>query len=95
MNFSRRGDGSDPETEFAATTVHEGIHGMQWEATTRSQVKAGEVRPFTTQSYVNQGLEVNSAYGIWTIQSGFAAGKVDAAAERAAEWSCQNGGPCK
>lgn len=87
--------GSNLATEVAAATAHEGVHGLQFEATQWiwDEAMVNEIQAYTIMSYVNQGLGVNSAYGVWTIQKGFDPGRVDAYAVGSAEGWCA--GRCK
>jgi hypothetical protein len=55
----------------------------------RAQEKAGEVQAYTVDPYVNKGLWQNSAYGTWTIQSGFHADAVNQYAEDSTRLWCQ------
>lgn len=66
--FADRGDGSTVVAETSAIVAHEGQHGIDQRAkgmpNTRATEKAQELGAFTTQGLVNEGLGVNSAYGI-------------------------------
>ena len=97
--FGHRSDGSNLSTETAATVAHEGQHGIDEKANgmpqNRAQEKAYEVKAFTTQSFVNHGLGVNSAYGVWTNVGGFNASAVDSSAETSTQSWCLAGGTCK
>jgi hypothetical protein len=69
--------------ELAASAAHEGQHGVD-DATRRENhmsetldtVNATEHSAYTLQSYVNQGLGVNSVYGLW--RSDWPASEVEA-----------------
>ncbi len=68
--FSGRSDGSQEDVETGGTVAHEGRHGVDDRArghgpTTRAQVVQTERNAYRTQSYVNQGEGVPSAYGVW------------------------------
>jgi hypothetical protein len=98
-SFSNRNDGSSVDTEKAGTVAHEGEHGVQQKdhgmPQNRAQELAGERDSFTIQSYVNQGLQDSSAYGIWTVQGGTDQKQIDSWAEKATDLWCQAGGNCK
>lgn len=61
--------GVNEDAEFAGITAHEGTHGIDQRVSgmprTRDQYMNTETNAFTNQSYVNQGLGTNSAYGLW------------------------------
>jgi uncharacterized protein RhaS with RHS repeats len=68
--FSGRGDGSKLNVEMGATAAHEGQHGLDDQARGRSphgdqEFVQTERNAFRTQSYVNEGERVPSAYGVW------------------------------
>ncbi|MBD8900352.1 RHS repeat-associated core domain-containing protein [Rhodanobacter sp. DHG33] len=68
-----RNDGSSKAIEFAASIAHEGRHGINGmsssvpETIKRPQELEDERQAYTSQGYVNEGLGVRSAYGIWNI----------------------------
>ncbi len=70
MSPEFRTDGSQETVENGAVVAHEGQHGVDDRArgtgtTTRGQVVQTERNAYRTQSYVNQGEGVPSAYGLW------------------------------
>jgi hypothetical protein len=68
-DFGNRTDGVDRDTEFAAIVTHEGAHGLYGREhnpdRTLGDYKTNETNSFTQQSYVSQGLNTVSAYGLW------------------------------
>ena len=96
--FSGRADGFKPDTELAAAVAHEGQQGMDDRARSggtwrRSEVFQSERHGFEAQSYVNQGLRVPSAYGVWrpgiSPEEQFRA--LESNAERATNLDCRQG----
>ncbi len=94
-----RNDGSSQTIEFDARIAHEGRHGvngMSSDVPTTSnpgQEFADEHQAYTTQGYVNQGLGVRSAYGIWNIGDPQLNGNaIDKAAQSSTDYWC---GRCK
>lgn len=69
--FSGRTDGSKPEVEIAGAVAHEGQHGVDdrargYSSSLTSQLVRDERNGYRTQSYVNEGQGVPSAYGLWS-----------------------------
>jgi RHS repeat-associated protein len=98
LGIARSSYGASFDTELAAALGHEMQHGIDQRAgldhNDRASEKAMELRAFTTQSYINQGLGANSVYQIWTNgQRNDAA--IESNAERATQVWCQNGGNCR
>ena len=90
---------SVPLVEMAASVGHEGVHGVddaarrkagKWE--NEDTVRNTERNAYRLQSYVNQGLGVNSSYGLWRSDwpAGEVEGKRDAAIEKYSEQSVQD-----
>ena len=72
QSFTNRNDGSKEEAEIAGTVAHEGQHGIDDKSrgNPRSEAEeyATEKNAFDAQSWVNKGLNVNSAYtGLWNV----------------------------
>jgi hypothetical protein len=91
--------GNSFATELGAVMGHEMQHGIDQRAgvnqgNTRADSKARELRGFTTQSFINQGLGVDSVYKIWTVQGGRNDAEIESNAERGANVQCQNAGGC-
>jgi hypothetical protein len=69
--FSGRTDGSNVKVEVAAVVAHEGVHGIDDRARngakeTDADTLRTERNAYRTQSYVNEGKGVPSAYpGLW------------------------------
>jgi hypothetical protein len=98
-DFANRGDGSTVLAETSATFAHEGQHGIDQLAqgipNSRNAEYNIEMNAFAAQGYVNLGLGVNSAYGIWTTQNGWSGQNVKSSAETATQAWCQAGGNCQ
>ncbi len=106
QDFSNRGDGSNVESERAGTVAHEGTHGIDDTARgsnprNRQEETSTEENAFGAQAYVNKGLGVNSAYGLW--DTGWAPPEanrlmqraIDSNAQRATDFWCAQGGNCQ
>jgi RHS repeat-associated protein len=91
--------GRDDPTETAAVTAHEGEHGIDQRINgmprSRGQEFLGELHSFTTQSYVNFGLGVDSAYGLWSNAQGFDLGNAVINAGRATQEWCEDSKLCQ
>lgn len=99
LNVARNVFGSSFVTELAAVLGHEMQHGIEQRSgvnqqNSRAGAKARELSAFTTQSYINQGLGVDSIYKIWTVQGGRNDEEIENNAERGADTWCRNGGNC-
>jgi hypothetical protein len=92
------GNGGKADVEKAATVAHEGKHGVDDNGNSRKLTFVGdyleERRAYTAQSFVNEGLNTDSQYGVWTQGGGFNQGEVDALAIREA-MDCHAQGNCK
>lgn len=69
--FSGRSDGSQESVENGGTVAHEGQHGVDDRARRRGPESRAELihterNAYRTQSYVNQGEGIPSAYGVWS-----------------------------
>jgi len=108
QTFSNRNDGSREQVEFAATAAHEGQHGIDDKAHgnsswTETQEYTTEKNAFNAQSWVNKGLNANSAYtGLWDVgwttpyaQLERIFGVQNWARKATAEWCNQPGAPCQ
>jgi uncharacterized protein RhaS with RHS repeats len=99
QDFGNRNDGVDRDTEFAAVAAHEGAHGLYGgehkSDRTLEDLKANEKNSFTQQSYVNQGLNKLSSFGLWSPswtpleQEFFQPLNIDKAADDAAKVDCE------
>jgi hypothetical protein len=85
--FSSPVNGGDTSAEIGASVAHEGVHGIDdanrisaGKRETEDTVRSTEHNAYRTQSYVNQGLGVDSAYGLW--RSNWAPADVDALREK-------------
>jgi hypothetical protein len=89
---------SSPDAEKAATAAHEGEHGIQQRAEGMPHSLIGDFRDefgaYHVQSYVNQGLGVDSVYGVWDKTSGWDANQAASYAYGEAVEYCKDGG-CK
>jgi RHS repeat-associated protein len=97
LSAKSRSDGSTKGAEFAATIAHEGRHGVNGmnknipETTSSALEYADEQSAYTSQGYVNMGLGVNSAYGIWQQgDSNLNQGKIDQSAEASTRIWCSS-----
>jgi len=107
QSFSNRNDGSKEEVEIAGTVAHEGQHGIDDKSrgNPRSEAEeyATEKNAFDAQSWVNKGLDVNSAYtGLWNVNwtTPYSAlerifGVQNWARIATDEWCSQPGAPCQ
>jgi len=89
--------GSTVGAENAATAVHEGTHGIDERngvpLRTRPDELGFERRAYDAQAYVNQGLGVDSAWGMWTTLGGFNPARIEAAAQASTDEWCKDGCP--
>jgi len=86
------------QTEMTARMTHEGQHGIDQRIagmpTNRAEEKLGEIRAFTSQSFINEAFAQSSPYGVWTAMGGFDRQAVEGYAEKATQNWCADGGPC-
>jgi RHS repeat-associated protein len=97
------GEGKDTQKfqdRFASTVAHEGQHGLDQRANgmpkNRADEKASEVRAYTSEAALFQGL--NSGFGpwLWTPERGLQPGGIERSAENSTNLWCQSpGGNCK
>jgi RHS repeat-associated protein len=91
--------GHDEPAETAAVTAHEGQHGINGRqngvSNGRAAIFLDELGAFRTQSYVNFGLDVDSAYGLWSNSKGFDFGNAIINAGRATQVDCEDNKACQ
>ena len=97
-SFANRADGTQDSVEYAATIAHEGQHGVDGRANKRGPITQGEHtmterNAYRTQSYVNQGEGVRSAYGVWApgISDTDRTEAINKRADESVALSCPNG----
>jgi RHS repeat-associated protein len=99
LGIARTNFGGHFDTELAAIMGHEMQHGIDQRAglekNNRDAEKAMELRAFTTQSFINQGLGVDSVYRVWTQSGGRSDTEIERNAEHATQVWCNNGGNCQ
>lgn len=85
-------------SEWGGIVAHEGRHGItlrDHNISRRAVEKDNELDGYRAQGWVNQGLRVNSMYGLWKQgESTLNSGAVERSAEESTELWCQSGGIC-
>jgi len=100
-DFSNRNENA----EAAGISAHEGQHGLDQRlfgmAKNRAQENATEINAFGAQSFVSQGLGVNSAYGLWNTSwpasnaEALRQQAIESNAQKATDLWCSLGGNCQ
>jgi len=89
--------GSAVAAENAAIAVHESTHGIDQRNGVPDRTRRDELgyerRAYEAQAYVNQGLGVDSAWGLWTSQGGLSPARIEAGAQASTSEWCRDGCP--
>jgi hypothetical protein len=89
--------GSTAATENAAVAIHEDTHGMDERNGVPDRTRRDELgyerRAYEAQAYVNEGLGVDSAWGLWTNAGGMNQAAIEAGAQASTNQWCSNGCP--
>lgn len=83
------------EAELSGLLAHEGRHGQTGPRYERDLEYADEQAAYRIQGAVNQGLNVNSLYGLWRSDSGINQSAIDMNAKASTEIWCSTGGNCR